>query len=382
MVAGGVAAALVGAPGARADVIQKGYLYISDYGNSLLDRYQFTYNKTSGAMSFAAAGKTPGSAVFLGSSGSPVKEGVHGTASDIILVGGSPGNGTTTLTRYTLDGQIIGVIPVDFAAKYGTSNVGIGNVLVTPDGRYMYAPLEGVGAIAKIDLTNGAIVNSVAFTAAHDVAIMPNGDVIAANYSAGSNARVILLDSNLTLKKTLISNFSGFAPSGLSITADGKTLYVENNDRQGTGTSDNVRVYDITGTSTLTATFNAAKSTNYTNGSGPLQFTFGNNLGPDGKLYIASLGGGGNAANFAIPAGYVDGIYAFDPVTLAVTRVISGFAETAGPNAADGFGAPKYLQFDTNFVTVPDAGYNLPEPSAMVLLGAGLLGLGALRRRR
>ena len=49
-------------------------------------------------------------------------------------------------------------------------------------------------------------------------------------------------------------------------------------------------------------------ATSLTSSSG-LHFTFGNNIGPDGNLYIAALGGasgrGGNS-------GYTDGVYQFN----------------------------------------------------------------------
>ena len=68
---------------------------------------------------------------------------------------------------------------------YNGGNVGIGNVLVTNDGKYMYARLETAGYVIKIDLANGNIVRSFLFTGAHEVATDLNGNVYAANYSNG-----------------------------------------------------------------------------------------------------------------------------------------------------------------------------------------------------
>ena len=367
----------------HADVINTGFLYVSDYGLSELDRYQYTYDQTTNTITGVTPdgiGNNTSNAYFLGGGSAPVKEGVHGTANDLIIVGGSHGSATTNITRYTLDGTLIGTIPVNFSA-YNGGNVGIGNVLVTPDGKYMYAPLESGNAIVKIDLTNGAIVASYAFSGAHDVAIAANGDVYAANYANGS-AKIIRLDSNLNFIQNLVTSandgISGsFRPSGLSIAADG-SLYVDNNKQGG---PDSVLHYNLSGTGTLTATLVPATSYIGSSTNNALEFTFGNNIGPDGKLYIAALGGGGTGG-FSVTSGYKDGIYAFNPTTDLVTQFILGFTEKTGPASSNGLSAPKYLQFDTNFVTAPDAGYTpAPEPGTVTMVAAGIILLARSKRR-
>lgn len=383
--AGTIALATASLP-ARADTVRLGYLYVSDYGLSVMDRYQYVYNQTQNmitAITPYGIGGNTSNAYFLGNATTnPVKEGVHGTSNDIILVGGFHGNGVTNITRYTLDGAFIGEVPVNFSA-YNNGNIGIGNVLVSSNGRYMYAPLEAGGAVVKIDLTNGAIVKSYAMTGAHDVAIAANGDVYVSNYAAGTGtAKVIVLDADLNFRQNLItampSGVTGaFRPSGMSVAHDG-SLYINANETPGTPNS--VLHYAISGSpGSQTATYDSSKSYIGSSTNNPLQFTFGNNIGPDGKLYIAALGGGCGVFS-GIASGYVDGIYALDPTTGTVSQAIAGCTEKTGPIGATGLSAPKYLQFSDNFVDVPDAGYQVPEPGTALLLVSGLLPV-VLRRR-
>ena len=370
---------------AKADTIISGQLYVADYGKSELDRYTYTFDSTLGIIT----GFTPDgiggnttNAYFLGGSGLPIKEGLQGTADDLIVVVGAHGSTQTTLERFTLSGTYIGTIPVDFSA-INNGNVGIGNVAITPDGKYEYAPLQTANEIIKIDLSNGNIVDTYGFTGAHDLTIAPNGDVYAANYST-AGATVIRLDSNLNFKQNLVTTqapgVSGnFRPSGLSIAADG-SLYVQDNTQ---GSNDSVLHYTFTNSGgTLTANFDSAGSYIGSNSNNALQFTFGNNIGPDGNLYIAALGGGGNGS-FGVPSGYVDGIYEFNTSNETVSQAIAGFTEKTGPVGASGLDAPKYLQFSSNFVTADDAGYTLaPEPGTTALLFLGFVSLAALKRSR
>jgi len=169
------------------DVILTGNLYVTDYGKSVMERYKWTYDQTTNVMTSIIPNGINGSttnAYFLGDATNfPVKEGVHGTLNDLILVGGFHGSGLTNISRYRLDGSLIGSIPVDFS-PYNGGTVGIGNVLVTSDGKYMYAPLETAGYVVKISLATGAIVASYAYNKAHDVALTADGQhVFVANYN-------------------------------------------------------------------------------------------------------------------------------------------------------------------------------------------------------
>ena len=223
------AAACVPAAGARADTIETGYLFASDYGRSELDRFQYTYNRTShqmlGITPYGAGGSTS-SAYFLGGGQFPIKEGLQGTGNDLIIVGGTHGSSVTTFSRYTLEGAFLGQVPVDFSG-YNNGNVGIGNVVATPDGRYIYAPLEGAGYVVKIDLSNGAIVGRAQLANAHDVALAADGTVYAANYNNAA-AKLVALNANLDAGSMVVltsANPSGvagsFRPSGISVASDG-----------------------------------------------------------------------------------------------------------------------------------------------------------------
>ena len=368
-------------PLASADVIISGMLYVADYGKSVLDRYQYMYDQTLNTITsigpYGIGGNTT-NAFFLGGSSMPIKEGLQGTSDDLITVIGAHGSTATTLERVSLNGTPIGAIPVDFTA-YNGGNVGIGNVAITADGRYMYAPLETANAIVKIDLTNGAIVASYAFTGAHDVAIAANGDVYAADYNAGS-PKVIRLNSNLVYQQDLVTALpagvtGAFSPTGISVAADG-SIYVDNNTKTG---SDSVFHYTFTSSAgTLTAHYDSPGSYIGNTSTYALDFTFGNNIGPDGNLYIAALGGGG-AGSFGVKNGYVDGIYELNTSNESVSQFVQGFTETGGSAGPSGLSAPKYLQFDTNFVDAPDAGL-VPEPGTTALSLAAIACFGALQR--
>ncbi|HEV3201704.1 MAG TPA: PEP-CTERM sorting domain-containing protein [Bryobacteraceae bacterium] len=367
---------------ASASPIITGQLFVADYGKSVLDRYQYTFDVGIGAITSITPNGIGGNttnAYFLGSSTSPIKEGVQGTTNDLIVVVGPHGSTQTTLQRFTQDGSYIGTIPVNFTPFNG-GNIGIGNVAITADGKYEYAPLETANAIVKIDLKTGNIVASFGFSGAHDVAIAANGDVYAADYAAGG-AKIIRLDSNLIYKQDLVTSIptgvvASFRPSGLTVAPDG-SLYAQNNDNTLNG-NDSVFHYTFSNSGgTLTANFDSTKSYIGSASNKALQFTFGNNLGPDGNLYIAALGGGGSGS-FNIQSGYIDGIYKFDTSTAGVSQFIAGYTEKTGPASASGLSAPKYLQFDTNFVNAPDAG--VPEPGTTALLLAGFAGLGVLKR--
>ncbi len=370
-------------PLASADVIHTGMLFVADYGKSVLDRYQYTYDQSLNSITsigpYGIGGNTT-NAFFLGGASMPIKEGLQGTSNDLITVIGAHGSTATTLERLSLNGTPLGAIPVDFSA-YNGGSVGIGNVAITADGKYMYAPLETANTIVKIDLTNGAIVASYAFAGAHDVAIAANGDVYAADYSA-TTPKVIRLNSNLVYQQDLVTALpagvtGSFIPTGISIAADG-SIYIDNNTKTG---SDSVFHYTFTSSSgTLTAHYDSPGSYIGNTSTYALDFIFGNNIGPDGNLYIAGLGGGGSGA-FGVKNGYVDGIYELNTSNESVSQFIQGFTETGGSVGPSGLSAPKYLQFDTNFVDAPDPGVT-PEPGTIALGLAALACFGALRRRR
>ena len=349
-----------------------GYLYVSDYKAADLDRYSYNYNSTTNTISditAAGAGGSTTSAIFITGG---IKEGLQGTHNDIIVVN----SGGNTLSRYDLNGNMIGTINIKNSDGSTHTLNSVGNVLITPDGKYLYAPESGGNVIDKIDLATGIIVAHTAFTGVHDLAIAADGSIYAASYT--TNSGVYVLPSDLSSKTQIIApNANGLtSPSGISVASDG-SLYIQQNTFSG---PDGVQHYDITGAGAGTlATYDAATSLA---SSSDLHFTFGNNIGPDGNLYIAALGGAsGRSGNTT----YTDGVYELNTTTLAVTQAIAGGVNSGVPGGPSGLESPKYLQFGTNFVSGDDPGApGVPEPSGVVA-GLGLLGMvggGALRARR
>jgi len=368
------------APAQAADFT--GFLYVTDYGAQQLERYSYRYTAATNTISNvtpAGAGGSTTSAIFVSGN---IKEGIQGTLNDMIVVN----TGGASLSRYDLNGNLIGTINVKNADNSAHTFNGIGNVVITKDGKFMYAPEEGGNVINKIDLATGKIVNSTAFTGAHDIAINPTtGTIYAAAYSStvSTSMGVWALPSDLSTKTQLITTTGGLtSPTGISVAADG-SLYIQQNVHNNTapasaGGPDGVYHYTLSnGTTTATATFDAAHSLT---SSTALHFTFGNNIGPDGNIYIAALGGAsGRTGN----TNYTDGIYKFDRTSLVVSNFIAGHIENGTTNLGlGGMNSPKYLQFGTNFVPAYDAGVT-PEPSSIVMALSllGVTGSGMLRAR-
>jgi hypothetical protein len=364
-----------------------GFLYVSDYKAATLDRYRYNYHQATNTIdniiAFGTNGNTSNAVFITGN----IKEGLQGTLNDIIVVN----SGGATLTRYDLNGNSINTINVQNANGSVHTLRGIGNVLITQDGKYLYAPEETGSLIDKIDLATGKIVAFASFTGAHDLAISPDGSTIYAaayNNSAADSKGVYAYSSDLnpaTRKQVIAFNDNGLnGPSGMSVASDG-SLYIQQNVHTSGGVGggpDGIYHYKITGSGVnVTANFDAPSSLKT---SANLHFTFGNNIGPDGNVYIAALGGAsGRSGN----SSYTDGVYKFDtsitnPTSTAVSLFIAGGINTGLPAGPSGLESPKYLQFGFNFVPAYDAGV-VPEPSG-ILAGLGLLGMiggGRLRAR-
>ena len=365
-----------------------GFLYVSDYKAATLDRYRYNYHQATNVIDniipYGIGGNTS-NAVFVSSS---IKEGLQGTLNDIIVVN----TGGNSLTRYDLDGNTIGTINVKNADNSSHTFSGIGNVVITRDGKYLYAPEESGNRINKVDLATGKIVAFTGFTGAHDLAIAADGTIYASAYNKNDSTSqgVFVLPSDLSSKTQLIAfNDNGLnGPCGMSVASDG-SLYIQqnvhNNSTNVAGGPDGVYHYKLTGSGiAATAAFDATTSLT---SAASLHFTFGNNIGPDGNIYIAALGGasgrGGNV-------GYTDGIYKLDtsvanPTSAAVSLSIAGGVDSGVPGGPSGLQSPKYLQFGFNFVPAQDPGAPpVPEPSG-ILCGFGFLGIvgsGLLHRRR
>src|SRR5579871_1544851 len=218
--------------------LSTGYLYVSDYGSQKLDRYTYQYNAITHAISnFAPYGINGNlsNAVFISSQ---IKEGLQGTANDIIVVN----TGGNSLTRYSLSGTTIGTINVTNANGSAHTFSAIGNVVISPNGKYPYTPEESGNVIDKVDLLTGRIVANVAFTGAHDLAISKDGGTIYAaayNNANSSSQGIYAFDSNLGHKTQLIAfNDHGLTnPSGISVAGDGSLYIQQNVHNNGAGTA-------------------------------------------------------------------------------------------------------------------------------------------------
>jgi len=358
-----------------------GYLYVSDYGSQFLDRFSYDYHSATNSISNilpAGYGGDTTNAAFIADN---IQSGFQGTGNDIIVVI----NNGASLARYDLDGNLIGTINVTNPDNSPHTFNSIGSIVITQDGKFLYAPDAGNNAINKIDLATGKIVNSTAFTGAHDLAINPTtGTIYASAYNSADpgSMGVWALPSDLSAKTQLITTAGGLtSPTGITMAADG-SLYIQQNVHTNSpdvaGGPDGVYHYTLSnGNPNATANFDAAHSLT---SSTSLHSTFGNSIGPDGNIYIAALGGGsGSGGN----SGYTDGIYRFDPTALTVSNFIAGKIEGLTSFGLGGMVAPKYLQFGGNFVPAVDAGVT-PEPSSvlMALSFLGVLGGRMLRTRR
>jgi len=360
-----------------------GYLYASDYGSQLLDRFSYDYHAATNTITnILPAGYVgdPTSAAFIPGG---IQSGFQGTGNDIIVV---TDNGAS-LTRYDLNGNIIGTINVTNPDNSPHAFNSIGSIVITQDGKFLYAPDAGNNVINKIDLVSGKIVNSTAFTGAHDLAINPTtGTIYASAYNSADpgSMGVWALPSDLSSKTQLITTAGGLtSPTGIIVAADG-SLYIQQNvhtvSPDVAGGPDGVYHYTLSnGSASAAATFDATHSLT---SSTSLHSTFGNAIGPDGNIYIAALGGGsGSGGN----TNYTDGIYKFDPTALTVSNFIAGKIEGLTAFGFGGLVAPKYLQFGGSFVPAADAGVT-PEPSTVVMALSFLSVMGGrmlcTRRRR
>ncbi len=362
-------------------------IYITDYASGNLLRYSFTY--VSGSITNVTPDGAPGnlggpnSAVLISGS---IKEGIQGTHNDIIVVGGHAGSSATKLTRYDLNGNEIGQIALThfLSGSWVTYDMNeTGNCIITPDGKYMYAPEQNGGVIDKFDLATGHLVGQVAQSGAHDVVLSADGTTLyGASYSTGgigvkaySTAGFVNGGYTGPVTQVIAADDHGLSnPSGMSIS--GNTLYINQNQHGDSGNG----VWEYTISSDLSLTYSHSVT------SPDLNFIFGSSVGPDGNLYIAALGDAANTGGSATP---VDGIYKYNTTTHTVvsTAFIPGepgdVSGAGGPAGVGGFYSPKYLEFGADFIPAGDAGYNTPEPSSLAfLLTSGFVTIGAFARRR
>ena len=128
----------------------------------------------------------------------------------------------------------------------------------------------------------------------------------------------------------------------------------------------------------------------------PLVGVFTTNTDPNGNPAPATLTFDGNNPTSLSPliaqvfyigdgkAGYLNSLGAtltFTAPSLA-TRLYIGVIDAFGFQAQTGYYNDNNGQFNVDVTLASRASTGVPEPSTMAILGAGLFGLGALRRRR
>lgn len=383
-----------------------GYLYVTDYGRKNLERYQYTFDFATGKL---LTGFTPaGNPIYAGTSDAAVlvsgniKEGLQGTKTDLIIVQGDG----SSVGRYTLDGVKIGDIRLSGFPPGKSSLQTVGNFAITKDGKYLYAPDEGAGYIYKVNLATGHIDHYVAYAGAHDVAIANDGTIFAAAYRGAQ--QIVTFDANLTAasQRVIVANVSH--PTGLSLTPDGSGLYVNSLAPTSSASTtiktgpDSVNYYRLSGSgNAITATLVPSNSIT----SSLLKFSFGNAIAPDGSVFTAELGNVFNAPSYTggvyrvdptAPAAPSGTVVKFDPtkgtmpnVTLAVAgSTTNRNGVVIGPYGDGGLSAPKYVQFNNNFIDAPDAGFipdgfSVPEPGEVTgVVGLAVLGVGYMSQRR
>jgi hypothetical protein len=257
------------------------------------------------------------------------------------------------------------------------------------DGTYLYVAEQGHNVIDKIQLSTGAIVAQYSLSGAHDVALAPDGLLYAAGYLG--NAGIIVINPTTMTQVgsvPLIANGADGTgtisrPTGLSFTgtATNYTLYAQSNvQAQNTG---KIGIFTITNSLGTTSGTPALGTTTFIT-PGNLSFTFGNNIGPDGNLYIADLGDGSGTSM----EGVTDGVYEYNITSDTTGTYLAGYNQTGSSipspatTANDGvLVAPKYVVFNTDFTTNLDQGIT-PEPGAVALFASLGVAFIAVRRRR
>jgi hypothetical protein len=308
-----------------------------------------------------------------------------GTSDDLIVVEGTG----STIGRYMLNGTKIADIAVTGFPAGITGFGSIGNVAITTNGQYMYAPDESKGYIYEINLSTGKIVNYVQMTNVHDIAIDSNGTIYAGAYQ--SSQGINIYTPNLTFVKQLVTTGTLSNSTGITLqtNSSGQTtgLYVMSHPTAGSGSTTTAqgpdKVYNFAISGALGTTSETATLVSPTPSYLSLKFSFGDAVGPDGNLYSAELGANGYGNT-----NYTGGIYEYNTTTDAVTLAVQGYTEgtdSLGSGATGengGLNIPKYLEFSTSFITAPDAGL-VPEPGNMAMLaGIVLSGTGFLVRRK
>jgi YVTN family beta-propeller protein len=130
------------------------------------------------------------------------------------------------------------VVPINAINSYRiVTTVNVGNspagIAVTPDNRFAYIAnnnndfLPGASTVSVLDLTTNTVIKTIthgSFDQPYTITINPIGTRAYVTNSNGTTVTIIDIASN-----TVIGTIEGFdGPSGMVITPDGKTAYVNN----------------------------------------------------------------------------------------------------------------------------------------------------------
>jgi len=175
-----------------------------------------------------------------------------------------------------------------------------------------------------------------------------------------ANADIIDFDSLETATGGILTTASPYTEDGFQITGDPLTYFSQDNFRY--AGSAGLLVAAGGGNATLMESLSGAA---FTLNSIDLSFIEPNGTSPL-VTFIGQLFGGGSVTQSFTPIGF--GFTQFN-FNAAFTNLVS-VAWAQGPVSANGH------QFDNINVTA------VPEPGTLALLGIGLLGMGAVRRRK
>ncbi len=130
------------------------------------------------------------------------------------------GHGDSTLIKR------ITVVRVDGAILEGTIELGgfgsVGDLAVSPDGKYLYYPSIGFSSLWVIDPATEIVVDSIELVGAHEVAVSPDGRLV--YVTSGSNVSVVDATTN-TVKHVITVDSS---TSDVAVSPDGSRAYVVN----------------------------------------------------------------------------------------------------------------------------------------------------------
>lgn len=141
------------------------------------------------------------------------------------------------------------VIVIDLITNSVSATITVGNspegIVITPDGSEAYVANTADDTVSIITIPTNIISATITVgSGPYSLAVMPNGNKV---YVTNSNSSISVIDVETHTITTTISTAGGSSPSGIAITPDNKTAYVEDKNL-------NCIVVIDTSTNTVTAT--------------------------------------------------------------------------------------------------------------------------------